>query len=224
MKIKPMRKITVLVAICLMSVTTIAFAQTHTQSISFDDGVGPGNAGTYNSTDTFSFDIFLTYAGYNSTGLSLWLETTADAASHIFLTGFTFGDTFNDPNNNPPATFPMSFTVLEPTGLYTIPNPSDLGGTTEPLAVVGPGTYFLGRLSIGLSGLAPGIYTLQTDATGPHTSEVTSFDGTNLDDNNLPVCTYTITVVPEPSTFALLIVAAASAGACAYRRTITRNS
>ena len=40
-----MKKISVLSAICLMAVTTIALGQKHTQHITFDDGVGPGDAG-----------------------------------------------------------------------------------------------------------------------------------------------------------------------------------
>ena len=185
-----------------MSATNFAFGQTHTQNISFDDGVGPGNAGTYNSTDTFSFDIFLTYAGYNSGGFSFWFDTNADAAPHIFITGFTWGATFPAHQN---VSFPLGFTDLESDGRYTTPNPSDFGSGT-PSGFIGPGTYFVGHISLSLSGLAPGIYTLQTTTMSPRTSEVTSFDGTTFGDENIPASTYTINIVPEPSTFALLVV------------------
>jgi hypothetical protein len=177
--------------------------QPHAQSISFDDTIGTGNAGTYNPTDHFSVDLYLTFNGYNSAGLSLWLETTADAAPHIVLTDFTYGTTFSDPIQ--PGSLPVGFTLLQGTGLYTTPNPSDLGALTkDPFQLVGPGTYFIGHLSIDLSGLAPGIYTLQTDATSPHRSEVISVNGPEIADENLPVSTYTITIVPEPKTWSLI--------------------
>jgi hypothetical protein len=75
----------------------VALGQKRTQHISFDDNLGPGNAGTYNATDSFGVDLYLTFNGYNSFGLSLWFETTANAASNIFLTGFTYGTTFDKP-------------------------------------------------------------------------------------------------------------------------------
>ena len=84
---------------------------------------------------------------------------------------------------------------------------------------MGPGTYFVGDLSISLSGLMPGIYTLQTDASNPHSSEVASYDGTNTE--NLPISTSTITIIPEPSTFALLILATV-AGVATQRRSAVR--
>ena len=59
-------------------VTTTSYAGLTSQSITFDDlglGGGTANSGTYNSTDTFSFDVRLTYSGYNSSGLTFWLQT-----------------------------------------------------------------------------------------------------------------------------------------------------
>jgi hypothetical protein len=241
-----MKKISILVAVCTIALTQIVSAQLHTESssenlrlgrphptpidgptgqahtqfISFDDMIGPGNAGTYNPTDHFAIDVYLTFNGYNAAGLSLWLETDAVAAPHIVLTSFTYGTTFSDPIQ--PGALPVGFTLLQPTGLYTTPNPSDLGALTkEPFQVVGPGTYFIGHLSIDLSGLAPGIYSLQTDATGPHSSEVTN--GDPVSDEFLPVTTYTITVVPEPSAFALLVVSTLGVVATFCRRAFVKK-
>ena len=231
-----MKTISVLSAICIIALAQIVSAQLHTESssedlrlgrphpypigvptgqvhtqhISFDDQVGPGNVGTYNSTDSFGVDLYLTFAGYRSAGFSLWLMTTADAAPNISLTAFTYGTTFEDPTQ-PFASYPMGFTYLLSDGKhYSTPNPSDLGATVAAPSFphsIAPGTYFLGHLSISLSGLAPGTYFLQTANINSHSSEVTSDDGTTLADNYLPVSTYTITVVPEPSTFALIVTA-----------------
>ena len=215
-----MKRLTHLVAVCMMCVACSVFAQTHTQSISFDDGVGPGNAGTYSPTDHFSVDLYLTYSGYNSYGFSLWMETTANAAPFLTLTGMTNNQTF--PELNPFLTFPQNFTLLESNGMYTTPNfgdggPSDIGSTvSNPQAgSVPPGTYFVGQLSVDINGLPPGVYVLQADATGPHATEVTD---TDFMDNNVPVSEYTITVVPEPGTLALLGVAAIALVLSAGRR------
>ena len=218
-----MKRIPVLSAICLLSLTSFAFGQVHTQHISFDDQVGPGNAGTYSPTDHFGVDLYLTFAGYNSNGFSLWLETTANAAPNIFLAGLTANKTFDDPGN---AVFPLSFTYLLSNGLYTTANPSDLGSTFLDIhrPPAGPGTYFVGHLSIDLSGLAPGTYVLQSSSTNPHPSEVTSFDGTTFADEYLPTATYTITVVPEPSTLALLVLVATGLGIVTRHRAVSKKT
>jgi hypothetical protein len=204
-----MKKLLLLLFVSLLSVS-LAGAQTHTQSISFDDGVGPGNAGTYNSTDSFSVDLYLTFNGYNAVGFSLWLETNASAAPFISLTGFTYGTTFVDPTQ--PFAGPIGFTLGHGNGFYGTANNSDLGATQNPpydQSMVAPGTYFLGHLTVSLNGLAPGVYVLRSDATNPHPSEVTSyFPGTPnpLRDEFMPNSDYTITVVPEPGTMSLIAV------------------
>ena len=218
-----MKKISILSAIYLVALAAIVRAQAPIQFLTFNDNNGVPDAGTYNPNDNFSFDIFVTFSGYNATGLSLWFETTANAAPHIVLTGYVRGATF--PNGNGHI-FPAPFTLLQPNGLYTTANPSDLGATVPSPDVNGvpPGTYFLENLSVSLTGLAPGIYILQSDATSPHRSEVTSFDGTNFVEHSLPNTTYTITIVPEPSAFALLIVAAIGVGAWMRQRTFPKRS
>src|SRR3954468_24882352 len=92
-----MKKLFAFIAACLMSVATLGFGQTATQSFSFDDGVGPGNAGTYGPNDHFSVNLYLTFDGYNGGAYDLWFHTTAEAAPHITLTGRTYGPTFTTP-------------------------------------------------------------------------------------------------------------------------------
>lgn len=204
-----MKKLSLLIVCLICSALTIP-AQTHTQTISFDDGVGPGNAGTYSPSDSFSVDLYLTFNGYNSYGFSLWMETTANAAPFISLAGMTHSTTFPDFNQFVP--FPLGFTLHESNGMFTTPNspnggPSDLGAiVADPHAGgVAPGTYFLGQLTISLNGLPPGVYVLQTDATGGHQSISISGDNPPLFmDEPIPPSAYTITVVPEPGTVSLI--------------------
>ena len=215
-----MKKISVLSAICVLALTAIVPAQTPTQFLTFNDNNGVPDAGTYNPNDSFSFDIFLTFSGYNSTGLSLWFETTADAAPNIVVTGYMLGTTFTNHNGHH---FPAPFTLLQSNGWYTNPNPSDLGSDLPAPETAPPGTYLIENLSVSLTGLSPGIYILQSDATGGHASEATSFDGTHLASNFLPSTTYTITVVPEPSTLALLVLMAIGAGVTVCRRAFVKK-
>jgi hypothetical protein len=190
----------------ILILTGSDFVCGQTQSLSFNDNVGVPNAGTYNPNDTFSFDMFLTFAGFDALGYSLWFDTTANAAPFIFLTGCTIGTTFPNPTQAPP--YPLGFTLSEGGGLFTTPNPSDLGASLPGGAPgVVPGTYFIGHVSFSLSGLAPGTYVVQSAAVGGHSSVV---GDTSFGDHLLPNTTYTITVVPEPSTFMLLAVAAIS--------------
>ena len=59
------------------------------------------NSGTYNTTNTFSFDALLTFDGFNATGISFWLETVNAFAGNLSSTGLTFGTTF--PSHSDPA-------------------------------------------------------------------------------------------------------------------------
>lgn len=215
-----MKKIITLALGCITLSAVAAFGQTHTQSLSFDDGNGTGNAGTYNSNDTFSFDINLTYAGYSSYGLSLWFETEAAAHNALIITNFTYGTTFADPTQ--PGSTPVGFTVLANDGGYVNPQPSDFGATTtivDPAHAVPPGTYFVGHITISITGLAPGTYILESAATGaPGLTRQSEVTDTDFQDNNIPNSIYTITIVPEPSTYALCALGAIGLGIVAYRR------
>jgi len=188
-----------------MSLTTTLFGQTHTQSLSFDDGVGPGNAGTYGPSDHFSFDVYLTYNGYNSGGLTFFLEaaTLNNFAASISIVDETYGSVFSDPENVFP--FPAPFdSNLEPGYLWAR---RDLGATIPgpPLIWQPPGTYFVAHISFALDGAPPGVYTIRSTTALPHPSIVTDED---FNDNLLPAEDYTITIIPEPGTLALLSLGA----------------
>ena len=80
---------------------------------------------------------------------------------------------------------------------------------------VPPGTYQVSHISFSITGAAPGVYTFYSTSTNPRPSEVTDYPGFN--DNNLPRASFTITVVLEPSTLALLALTGAGLGLLTYR-------
>ena len=93
----PNMKRTLLFLILLLTFTWPSLAGLASQSLTFDDlGLGGGTAtsGTYNSNDTFSFDVLLTFENYSATGLSFWLETNTAFAGSLSITGVTYGTAF----------------------------------------------------------------------------------------------------------------------------------
>lgn len=217
-----MKKILLISTLCTILATGVAFGQTHTQSLAFNDGVGTGDSGTYNSNDTFSLDVNLTFSGYTALGFSLWLETNSALAPFLTITGEQYL-TWTDPTDNG---FPKAFTSTAGahpgfnSSIDTVINPQtgsidagDLGATGG--AVVA-GTYTIAHLTFSLNG-APlgGNFTLLSTTLSPRGSIVAD---STFNDNPLDAAAYNITIVPEPSTFALLGLAVVGLGVVAFRR------
>ena len=170
--------------------------------------------------ETFSFDVLLTFNGYNSTGLSFWLEASNGLAGSLSITGVTYGTTFPDPTNTNPNPAPFTSSVGASPGFMT--ETRDLGSTINDFGnIPGPGTYFVAHITFSLSlSFVPGNYILQSTVTLPHTSEASSFDiTTGFADNALPAAQYLIAVIPEPTTLSLITIASlAGLGFLAHRR------
>jgi len=198
-----MKKTILSALIPLFMATSGAFG---TAMLSFNDNSGTATAGSYNPTDTFTFDVFLGFTSppANSQGLSYWLEVPTALAPFINITSetyftFTVGTdttatkTFNDPSG-------------ADSGFLTDKSASasgDLGATTTGAAVL-PATYKVASISFSLTGAPAGTYILQSTTLSPKLSESTEHVGSTFTDFALTQAQYTITVVPEPATLSLL--------------------
>jgi hypothetical protein len=184
--------------ICGMMAAGTAFSQ-HTQSLQF---VPSGSI--FNQNDTFTVDTLLTFSGYSARAVSFWLETVVGAQGFFHITAeqhFVFnGDTG-------PSEFGCGST-------FCITD-RDLGGGSQTL--IPPGTLDIAHISFSITNAAPGVYTFYSTTDNPHASIVTDQD---FNDNAIPQASFSITVVPEPTTLALLALAGAVLGMIAYRRCV----
>jgi hypothetical protein len=199
--------------ILLVTLNWASAGVTPNESLAFDDlGLGGGSptSGTYNSNDSFSFDVILSFGTYNATGLSFWLHTDPTFGGSLAITGITYGSAFPDHNN---AIFPIPFTGGGEN--FNL-------GSSRSSGTVPPGSYFVAHISFSITGAAPGTYDLASTTLSPRTSEVTSFDGTTFGDHSLPASHYSITIVPEPATLGLVGLGAAGLAAVLRRRTKAR--
>ncbi len=165
----------------------------------YNDGNGTPNAGTYHPGDSFTFSINLAYTPggtvNNLDGVSYWLQQQSPAG-----TPYNFAITLRDASGSqfsdlqsPGLTYPQS---LNPS------NANDLGGILPGAATpLGAGTYFVANITVSISPTAAGTgtFVLSNTLLGGKTSVISDSLGHTF---AIPEADYTITMVPEPATWA----------------------
>ena len=190
---------------CLLLTTGLTFGQT--TSFSFNDNNGTPNVGTYNPNDAFTLSLYGTASGFTAVGFSLWLQApTANGwNTAIQITSATFFQ-FPDPNQ---SGYPKSFTSTSgqrDPGYLT--DGGDLGATANnELAEGFTGTAHLADYTFTLTNAPAGTYVLYTTTNSPKGSGMNE-GNPNYVYYNAPEASYTITMVPEPSTWSLVAVGA----------------
>jgi hypothetical protein len=207
----------VAVAGCLCGAMSDATAQT--ANFVYNDGNGVPDAGTYIPGDSFTFSINLVFTSggsiTNLDGLSYWFQQKSPGSP--FIASITLRDVTGSPFSDlqtPGLTYPQN---LNPS------NANDLGGAVpvgnSPLA---SGTYLVANITIQISGAAPnmGTFVLDETLTGGKTSVISDSLGNTF---AIAEADYTITMIPEPGTWAAAVLSLLAIGFTQRRRFARRR-
>jgi hypothetical protein len=154
----------------------------------------------------FSLDVYATFTGYTGRGLSYWLEVPTALASHISITSEAYF-TWTDDNQ----TFFVSDTFNDAAGADSgfLAASRDLGATSIFSGGMfvqdkSAGTYKVSTLGFSLDPSTPaGTYTIMTTLGGGAGKNSEISDSTDTH-HLVSEATFTLTVVPEPTTLSLL--------------------
>jgi hypothetical protein len=172
-----------------------------TTTFSLNDNVGTANAGSYSPGSTFTLSVTMV-TDHASPGYSLWFDTASTNASFFSISSFTLASAaFPDATS---GGGPQTFNTPDRAGFLS--NPNDLGATIPVGGTnAAAGSYLVENVTFLIDATtAPGTYTLQTTPVG---SGGRTSGSTNPDfsfDSAASSAVYTITVVPEPSTYAMI--------------------
>jgi hypothetical protein len=213
----PMKKqILVIAAVMLCACGSVPQAWAQTALFSYNDGSGVPNAGSYTPGSSFTFSISLAFTPGGSVanleGLSYWFEQQNPGAPFNFaitnrdVTGSSFTDL-----QTPGLTYPQNMTPQ---------SGSDLGAALPGPTGVGTGNYFIANVTVSISATAAlGTYTIENTTSAGKKSVISDDAGNTF---AIPAAFYTITVVPEPGTWAAGSLIAATL-LFAQRRKIARR-
>ena len=169
-------------------------------TFSLSNNTGTPTAGSYSPGSSFTLSVTLNVTNATS-GYSLWFDTASANASFLSIGSFTLTSAaFPDANS---ANGPQAFDTANPGRMGFLSNLSDLGATTTS-GTATPGSYLVQDVTFLIdASAAPGTYTLQTTPAGAGGRASGSSDA-DFAFETAPSAVFTVTVVPEPSTWALI--------------------
>ncbi len=198
-------------ALCPLLVSPKALAQTADASGTFaQTGTGLQTI-SITSNGTFSLDLNITTT-FNSNGITFFLQSN-DGINQFQITGRSnVGGVYNDPTSGDGQVLDPMNAILDPI------NGKDLGYTDDAGEFDVPGTYYVGTVTLqGLNLMVGSTYHIfMVGNLNGSTRPVIGDDQFNT--HYLNVNEVTINVVPEPSTYALLGLAAVGFAVVVYRR------
>ena len=199
-----MKKNLTLILSCLLLTAGLTFGQT--ASFSFNDNNGTPDAGTYNPNDTLTLSLYGTFTVNLADGFSLWLEVPTLNGFNTAI-NITSGAQIQFTDAIQPI-YPKTFTdasgadpgyMTDKQGALS----GDLGAVSNTPSEQFTGTKLLANYTFSLTNAAPGTYILYTVANNPKKSGISD---SLFNYYNAPKVGYTFTIVPEPSTWSLLVI------------------
>ncbi len=189
---------------CLLLTAGIAFGQASFSILN----AGSTTSGTYNPNDTFTLSLFGTYTGAGvADGFSIWLQvpTASGFSTAISITAstvFQFSDkiqpiypkTFIDTGGQRDAGY-----LTDKQGSLS----GDLGAVSDSPSEQFTGTKLLANYTFSLANAPLGTYILYTVSASPKKSGINNDSFTFFPAAEVG---YTITIVPEPATWSLLVI------------------